>query len=51
MAWVCWLAWPEIFQVHHLFETIMGGFLKDTSAIKMPDWRFTLDHMPAHYIR
>lgn len=24
-------------------ETIMGAFPKDTSAIKRPDWRFTLD--------
>lgn len=30
-------------------ETIMGAFLKDTSAIKMPDCRFTLDHLPANY--
>lgn len=32
-------------------ETVMGAFLKDTPAITMPDWRFTLDHLPAYYIQ
>lgn len=27
----------------------MGDFVKDTTAIKMPDWRFTLDDLPAYY--